>query len=132
MFRLWVKDHVADAVNWLKFTVCPPPPPPLLFNAYDAVMAYDAVPNKSPVINPPDTNRLPVISADPLNGNPVPDSEYDAVSANIEYDDVFEFKAYDEVVANATFPTTPDPVMNEAVVAFIAYDALVALLAFKA
>jgi hypothetical protein len=39
VFRLWVKLHVVEAVNWVCVTVIPPPPPPPPFRAYEAVKA---------------------------------------------------------------------------------------------
>jgi hypothetical protein len=51
---------------------------------YDAVVANEAVPNNDPVIPLPLTNKLPVITALPENGNPAPPSllsAYDAVTA---------------------------------------------------
>ena len=45
-----------------------PPPPPAAFNAYEAVIAYEDVPNKDPVIPPkafnaPLTVKLPVTNS---------------------------------------------------------------------
>ena len=72
--------------------------------------ANDAVPNNDPVIPLPDTNKLPVITAEPLNGNPVPDNEYDAVKA---YEALTAFCACEAEIANELVSGT-----------FAAYDAV--------
>jgi len=83
--------------------------PGLAFKAYDAVVAKDAVPCNDPVIPLlppllPDTTRLPVITALPLNGKPAPPA----------------FKANDAVVAKDAVPNN-EPV-NEPVNDPVLYD----------
>ena len=90
------------------------PLPPTAFNAKDAVVANDAlvaklaVPNNEPVIEPetfilpvtvnplPEISKLPVITAEPENGNPDPAPA---------------FKAKDAVVANDAVPNN-EPVKD--------------------
>jgi hypothetical protein len=51
---------------------------------YDAVVANEAVPNKDPVIPLPLTNKLPVITALPENGNALAFAAYEAVTEKLD------------------------------------------------
>ena len=51
---------------------------------YDAVVANEAVQNKDPVIPLPLTNKLPVITALPENGNVLAFAAYEAVNEKLD------------------------------------------------
>lgn len=89
--------------------------------AADAVVANELlielfaqllVPNIDPVIPLPETNNDPVITADPLKGNPVPDP---ALSA---YEDVIEKDAV--VGTNVILVAVDDVIANELLIALLA------------
>jgi hypothetical protein len=58
--------------------------------ANELVTINDAVPNRFPVI-PSVTNKLPVITADPLNGNPAPPPAFKANDAVVANDELIAF-----------------------------------------